>query len=45
MSEQPPSVRPDAARPGGLAAMLRDPQLWVPVVVLVLGLLVLLWIA
>jgi len=27
-----------------LAAMLRDPQLWVPVAVLVAGLLVLWWI-
>jgi hypothetical protein len=27
-----------------LAAMLRDPQLWVPVAVLALGLLVLHWI-
>jgi hypothetical protein len=27
-----------------LAAMLRDPQFWVPVVVLVSGLLVLQWI-
>lgn len=31
-------------RPGRLAAMLRDPQLWVPVAVLGAGLLVLAWI-
>lgn len=29
---------------GRLSAMLRDPQLWVPVAVLIAGLLVLWWI-
>ncbi len=43
-----PDVDPptsDRAPAGRLAAALRDPQLWVPLIVLAIGILVLLWIA
>jgi hypothetical protein len=41
----PATPAADAAGGSRLRAVLTDPQLWVPVAVLVLGLLVLAWIA